>query len=202
MVMRFWLTLGLAVAAGPVQAQDWASAGGALFFAQESVAPPETPAADATLPTTVLASQPYADLVADAAAAQGLDPKLLHAVNTVECAYQAAARSAAPGGGAAGLTQLMPHTARELGVQDRFDPTENVFGGAQYLAAQIRRFGDVRLALAAYNAGPSRVARLGRAPDFPETRDYVVKVVDCYLALTAGRSIRSARDCPTAEPAP
>ncbi len=96
----------------------------------------------------------------------------------------------------------MPQTARELGVQDRFDPTENVFGGAQYLAAQLRRFGDVRLALAAYNAGPSRVARLGRAPDFPETRDYVVKVVDCYLALTAGRTIRSARDCRTGEPAP
>ncbi|MBT9470229.1 MAG: lytic transglycosylase domain-containing protein [Pseudomonadota bacterium] len=119
-----------------------------------------------------------------------------------ESAYQADALSAAPGGGAAGLTQLMPQTARELGVQDRFDPTENVFGGAQYLAAQLRRFGDVRLALAAYNAGPSRVARLGRAPDFPETRDYVVKVVDCYLALTAGRTIRSARDCRTGEPAP
>lgn len=201
MVIRLWLAVGLGLAAGPVQAQDWVSAGGPLFFGQASVAPPATPAA-AALPTTAQASQPYADLVADAAAAQGLDPKLLHAVIAVESAYQADALSAAPGGGAAGLTQLMPQTARELGVQDRFDPTENVFGGAQYLAAQLRRFGDVRLALAAYNAGPSRVARLGRAPDFPETRDYVVMVVDCYLALTAGRTIRSARDCRTAEPAP
>ncbi len=197
MVMRFWITLGLLLAATPVQGQDWASAGGPLFFSQASVAP----AAAAPLPSTAQASQPYAELVADAATAQGLDPKLLHAVIAVESAYQADALSAAPGGGAGGLTQLMPQTARELGVQDRFDPTENVHGGAQYLAAQLRRFGDVRLALAAYNAGPSRVARLGRAPDFPETRDYVVKVVDCYLALTAGRAIRSARDCRTAEPA-
>lgn len=89
----------------------------------------------------------------------------------------------------------MPGTARDLGVTDRFDPLENLRGGADYLARQMLRFGDVRLALAAYNSGPDRVARLGRIPDITETRNYVAAVVDCYLALTAGRGVRSSREC-------
>ena len=75
-------------------------------------------------------------------------------------------------------------------------------GGAAYLAQQILRFGDLRLALAAYNAGPGRVARLGRIPDIPETQAYVSAVVDCYLALTAGRGVRSSRECRVAGGAP
>ena len=67
--------------------------------------------------------------------------------------------------------------------------------GTIWRASQIR-FGDVRLALAAYNSGPGGVARLGRIPDIAETRAYVVAVVDCYLALTAGRGIRGSRECP------
>ena len=100
--------------------------------------------------------------------------------------------------GAGGLTQLMPRTAEDLGVRDRFDPVANLRGGADYLARQLVRFGDVRLALAAFNAGPERVARLGRVPRIPETEAYVSAVVDCYLALSAGRGVRSARDCRTA----
>ncbi len=94
----------------------------------------------------------------------------------------------------------MPATARELGVADRFDPVANLAGGADYLARQLLRFGDVRLALAAYNAGPERVARLGRVPNLPETQAYVAAVVDCYLALTAGRAIRTRGDCRRANP--
>ncbi|HWQ85198.1 transglycosylase SLT domain-containing protein, partial [Brevundimonas sp.] len=109
-----------------------------------------------------------------------------------ESAYRVDAISPA---GAGGLTQLMPGTATDLGVRDRFDVEQNLSGGADYLARQMLRFGDVRLALAAYNAGPGRVARLGRVPDIAETRAYVISVVDCYLALTAGRSARSAREC-------
>lgn len=109
-----------------------------------------------------------------------------------ESAYRADARSPA---GAGGLTQLMPGTALELGVADRFDPVENLRGGADYLARQIRRFGDLRLALAAYNAGPARVARLGRVPDIAETRSYVATVVDCYLALTAGQGVVNSSQC-------
>ncbi len=114
-----------------------------------------------------------------------------------ESAYRPDAVSPA---GAGGLTQLMPGTAADLGVADQFDIEQNLSGGADYLARQLLRFGDLRLALAAYNAGPGRVARLGRVPDIEETRTYVVSVVDCYLALTAGRGARSARDCRAREP--
>lgn len=140
------------------------------------------------------AEQPYAAAVAEAAARHGLDPKLLHALVVVESAYRP--RAASPVG-AAGLTQLMPATAAELGVADRLDPRANLRGGAAYLARQVLRFGDLRLALAAYNAGPARVARLGRIPPIPETQAYVSAVVDCYLALSAGRGVRSSRECPT-----
>ena len=97
--------------------------------------------------------------------------------------------------GAAGLTQLMPGTALELGVKNRFDPLENLRGGADYLARQIIRFRDLRLALAAFNAGPGRVARLGRIPRIPETEAYVSTVIECYLALSAGRGVRRSTQC-------
>lgn len=190
--------LGLTLAAGPAQAQgvDWRTAGGDLFVAAPQRPDPHTPSPDTPHPTGDARLppplQPYGETVAEASRRHGLDPKLLHAVVVVESAYRPDACSPA---GACGLTQLMPGTARDLGIHDRFDPVENLRGGADYLARQIRRFGDLRLALAAYNSGPGRVARLGRIPDIAETRLYVVAVVDCYLALTAGRSIRAARDC-------
>nr|WP_313631749.1 lytic transglycosylase domain-containing protein [Brevundimonas naejangsanensis] len=137
-------------------------------------------------------TQPFGPDIEAAALAQNLDPKLLHALVLVESAYRPLACSRA---GACGLTQLMPATALELGVIDRFDPAENLTGGAEYLVRQLKRFGDLRLALAAYNAGPARVARLGRVPAIAETESYVALVIDCYLALAAGRSLRSSRDC-------
>jgi soluble lytic murein transglycosylase-like protein len=198
------ILLALDPASGPVPstppppAVDWRAAGGGLF----PVAPPASPPAGssgeaASLPPPAPArleplAQPYREAIAAAAARHGLDPKLLHALVIVESAYRPAACSPV---GACGLTQLMPATAVELGVADRFDPVANLGGGADYLSRQIVRFGDLRLALAAYNSGPSRVARLGRVPDIPETRAYVSAVIDCYLALSAGRQVRSARDC-------
>jgi soluble lytic murein transglycosylase-like protein len=92
---------------------------------------------------------------------------------------------------------LMPGTAAELGVRDAFDSEENLRAGARYLAIQIGRFSDIRLALAAYNSGPNRVARLGRVPDINETQNYVRDGIDCYLALTAGRGIRNRSQCRT-----
>lgn len=137
-------------------------------------------------------SQPFDQIVETAAGRHGFDPKLLHALIAVESAYRPQAVSPA---GAAGLAQLMPGTARDLGVRDRFDPADNLNGAAAYLAEQLLRFGDMRLALAAYNAGPQRVARLGRIPEIAETRAYVFAVTECFLALSAGRRIRSRNDC-------
>jgi soluble lytic murein transglycosylase-like protein len=78
--------------------------------------------------------------------------------------------------GAIGLAQLMPGTARQLGV-DPHDPEQNLRGGARYLAAQYRRFGSWRLALAAYNAGPGAVEKHGGVPPFRETQGYVVAIL-------------------------
>jgi len=183
----------LALLAGPGTAADWRVAGGELFATRPV---PQAPAAD--LAAAPQPDQPYAAEVAAAAGRSGLDPKLIHALVVVESAYRAEAVS---GAGAAGLTQLMPAAAAETGVADRFDPQANLLGGADYLARQIRRFGDVRLGLAAYNAGPSRVARLGAIPPNAETRAYVDAVVDCFLALAAGRRVRGRADCkPSPEP--
>jgi len=191
MVKPVMLALAITVViAGPVRAApDWNHAGGDIFAGAASAAPVETAKGPVFLPAS---RQPYDAEIVAAATRYRLDPKLLHALVTVESAYRPRAVSLA---GAGGLTQLMPTTASELGVQDRFDTAENLAGGAAYLARQLVRFGDVRLALAAYNAGPDRVARLGVVPPFAETRQYVDRVVECYLALSAGRTVRSARDC-------
>ena len=190
--------IGMAMAAlamaAPASAQDvdWRRAGGGLF-GTPAVEPAVADALDgAAVPRLAILNQPFQDAIDAAARAHGLDPKLLHALVITESAYRADARSPV---GAGGLTQLMPGTARELGVTDRFDPIENLRGGADYLARQILRFGNLRLALAAYNSGPGRVARLGRIPDIAETQSYVATVVECYLALTAGQGVRSSRQC-------
>ena len=139
-------------------------------------------------------AQPLDRLITRIASETGLDPKLLHALVIIESAYNSRALSPV---GAQGLTQLMPGTAAELGVRDAFDSEENLRAGARYLAIQIGRFSDIRLALAAYNSGPNRVARLGRVPDINETQNYVRDGIDCYLALTAGRGIRNRSQCRT-----
>ena len=192
----------LAALAGTAQAQtvDWRKAGGDLFVGAAPLeARGEPLQAEPIVARIAPLAQPFADAVAAAAERHGLDPKLLHALVVVESAYRPDAVSRV---GAGGLTQLMPGTAAELGVRDRFDPLENLFGGADYLARQLVRFGDLRLALAAYNAGPGRVAQLGRVPDIRETQAYVAAVVDCFLALSAGRGVRSARECRVPEGLP
>ena len=177
---------------GAAQAQevDWRAAGGGLFV--QTPLPQEMAGAGESELRVPAPGQPYADAVATAAARYGIDPKLLHALVTVESAYHADAASPA---GAGGLTQLMPATAAEVAVRDRFDPADSLLGGAAYLARQMLRFRDLRLALAAYNAGPSRVAALGHVPEIRETQAFVASVVDCYLTLTVGRGVRSAKDC-------
>lgn len=114
-------------------------------------------------------------LAQDAAVRAGVDPVLFDALVTCESGYNPRAVSAV---GAQGLCQLMPATAKGLGVADAFDPAQNLDGGARYLAQMLKEFGgNERLALAAYNAGPGAVRRHGGVPPFAETQAYVTRVL-------------------------
>ncbi len=107
-----------------------------------------------------------------------LDPALIEAVIQVESSFRPDAVSKS---GAAGLMQLMPATADELNVNDRYSPRQNINGGAKYLRKMLDRFDDdLTLAVAAYNAGPGAVERAGGIPDRPETQRYVKKVMSAY----------------------
>lgn len=120
----------------------------------------------------------YAALIGKHARANGLEPRLVSAVVRVESCYD---RHAVSRSGAQGLMQLMPATAVELGVNDSFDPEQNVSAGARYLAKMFKRFNnDVRLALAAYNAGPESVALFNDVPPFPDTQSYVTRILRLY----------------------
>ncbi|MDE1467593.1 lytic transglycosylase domain-containing protein [Aurantiacibacter sp. D1-12] len=116
----------------------------------------------------------YAATIAELAARYDLSPALLEAVIWQESRWRENAVSSA---GARGLAQLMPGTARYLGV-DPDDPFANLEGGARYLREQLDRFdGDLELALAAYNAGPARVIRSGGIPPIRETQNYVASIM-------------------------
>jgi len=116
----------------------------------------------------------YAQALVEVAKANELSPYLLEAVVWQESRWNPGARSRA---GAIGLAQLMPGTARDLGV-DPNDPLQNLSGGARYLRQQLNRFdGNVEKALAAYNAGPGRVMTAGGIPSIPETQAYVRAIV-------------------------
>ncbi|EHJ47439.1 Lytic transglycosylase catalytic [Solidesulfovibrio carbinoliphilus subsp. oakridgensis] len=104
----------------------------------------------------------------------GVDPNLVRAMVEVESGFAVAAVSPK---GAAGLMQIMPGTGRDLGLADAFDGANNLEAGIRYMRSLLDAYGDARLALAAYNAGPGRVRRGGEVPDIPETRAYVEKVL-------------------------
>lgn len=118
--------------------------------------------------------------IAHAAAVTGLEPELIAAVIIVE---SGAVRDAVSNKGALGLMQLMPETARELKLDEPFDPKANITAGSTYLKQQITRFKRVDLALAAYNAGPQAVLRAQGIPAYPETQNFVTKVLSTYTRL-------------------
>jgi soluble lytic murein transglycosylase-like protein len=119
-------------------------------------------------------------MVREAAARHGVDPRLIFLVMQAESGFRLRALSPK---GATGLMQLMPATALRLGVSNIFDPRENVLGGVKYLRWLLDRFGgDVRLALAGYNAGEGAVESYGnQVPPFQETQNYVRSIVLRYI---------------------
>jgi len=120
----------------------------------------------------------YRTLIRQIAEMEGVDPDLFELVIGRESSFRENPPDA--GKGAIGMAQLKPSTARELGV-DPYDPVDNLRGGARYLRQQIDAFGgDIGLALAAYNAGPSRVREYGGIPPFRETENYVSTILGKY----------------------
>ncbi len=109
----------------------------------------------------------------------GLEPELVQAVLEVESGYQARAVSRA---GAQGLMQIMPGTQRDLGLETVFDPEANIEAGVRYLSQLWKKF-PPKEALAAYNAGPSRVRDYQGIPPFPETQEFVQRVLEIYSSL-------------------
>jgi soluble lytic murein transglycosylase-like protein len=153
-------------------------AAGATFAAHltQAGAVPATaavPAGSTFAPAT--GAVPFGAEIDAAAARHGIGPALLRGLVRQESGFDPTARS---GAGALGLTQLMPATARSLGVTDATDPRQALEGGARYLRQQLDRFGgDATMALAAYNAGPGAVQKFGGVPPYTETQAYVRKVL-------------------------
>ncbi|BDI30912.1 hypothetical protein CCAX7_29630 [Capsulimonas corticalis] len=136
---------------------------------------PLTPTTDQIIPAaTQHSASNYDDLIQKYAAKNGLDPSLVRAVIHTESGGDPKAVSRA---GAMGLMQLMPANVREAGIDDAFDPEQNIAAGTQQLAGLMKQYGgDLDLTLAGYNAGPGNVRKYGGVPPFSETQNYIRKV--------------------------
>ena len=150
-------------------------------------APPAPTAAPAAAPPEAL---PYGELVKAAAARYAVDEQLIYSVIAAESNFDARAISRR---NARGLMQLLPETAARFGVQDIFDPKENIDAGTHYLSDLLKRYNnDLGLALAAYNAGPERVEQYGRVPPYSETVSYVQRVKRTYEKKKASQTTQTA----------
>jgi soluble lytic murein transglycosylase-like protein len=156
-----------------------------LIGTPEKANAPATSASGLRVKANLTRKTDYDRVVDKVSGSYGLEGALLHAVITVESRYNPRAVSAK---GATGLMQLMPATAKRYGVADAFDPAQNIDGGAQYLRYLLGQFNnDMSLALAAYNAGETAVAKYGnRIPPYRETRNYVSQVLDFYQLYRSG----------------
>lgn len=144
-------------------------------FAPDEVPYPEPAVEAAPVPAQPDAVVPYAEIIDRVAKEHGVDARLVKALIQVESAYQQRARSPK---GAMGLMQLMPATARQYAVADPYDPQSNIEAGIKHLKSLLVRFPTApALALAAYNAGEKAVERFRGVPPYPETRDYVSRIL-------------------------
>jgi hypothetical protein len=154
-------------------------AGGTVDVAAEDIVniEPEEIFAPAKKPTTGMPSaERFSELINAAAEKYGLDAQLLAAVAAAESNFDPRAISRK---NAQGVMQLLPATSARLAVKNPFDPAQNIDAGARYLKEMLDRFhGDVKCALAAYNAGPERVDQYGGVPPYRETQDYVAKITN------------------------
>ena len=142
------------------------------------VAPPLPPALAPARPTVVAVNaNRFDDFIRDAGGRYSVPERLIRAVIRAESGFNPRAVSRK---GARGLMQLMPETASLLGVRDSFDPMENIEGGVRHLRGLFDRLGDLPLVLAAYNAGEKAVASHRGIPPYPETRDYVTRVMELF----------------------
>jgi soluble lytic murein transglycosylase-like protein len=143
-------------------------------FAPDEVPYPEPEAEAPAAPVeSVTIAGPYSDIIERVAAEQDVPVKLVRAVIQVESAYNVRARSAK---GAMGLMQLMPATARQYAVADPYDPASNIEAGIKHLKSLLQHL-PVALALAAYNAGEAAGQRFNGIPPYPETRNYVSRIL-------------------------
>lgn len=141
---------------------------------------PAKPAANA-LPGAVANDSKIGSIVLQKSAQHEVDPLLVSAIMAVESDFDP---NAVSDKGAMGLMQLMPETASEMGVSNPFNASQNIDGGIRYFKKMLGQFsGDLKLALAAYNAGPNAVIRHGGIPPYDETRNYVMKVMNNYEKL-------------------
>ncbi len=177
--LREWVGLGLVVLAGTGWAQSaWrkvTDVNGHVIYTNAGLPSARPPGRYALSPTKYRTFEAYIDTLARE---HGLSKKLVLAVIAVESDFQTRALSPK---GAVGLMQLLPKTARLYGVRNPWDPYENLRAGVAHLAYLVRRYqGNLRLALAAYNAGEDDVDRHGGVPPFAETQAYVQKVLAVY----------------------
>lgn len=123
---------------------------------------------------TESSSTKYSSIIEEMSQKYNVPESLINKVIEAESSFNPNVTSSA---GAQGLMQLMPQTAKHLGVTNPFDPRENIEGGVKYLKQMVDQFGNWRLALAAYNAGPGNVRKYGGIPPFEETQNYVKKIL-------------------------
>jgi soluble lytic murein transglycosylase-like protein len=183
------------VATTTTTSSDLTSATSGATFAGALAAASDTTGSDASAATLAApaagasalpAGTPFAAQITASAQRNGIDPALLAGLIKQESGFNPNAGSPA---GAQGLTQLMPGTARGLGVSNPLDPAQSIEGGARYLKQQLDHFGgDVARALAAYNAGPGAVQRYGGVPPYAETQNYVRRVQAYAAAFRSNAS--------------